>query len=110
MQRIYVQTSELACVFAREGQTKVAQEQQRYIPTLNLQHAIMRWCSTTLEILMCGSDGAIIAPQILHIKPGRLSIITGTLYKDMKLKPDVLKEYAKEVHLLSIGIGLIRYC
>ena len=43
------------------------------------------------------ADGAVLMPQILHTKPNQLCIISGTLYKEMPLKPDVLKEYAKEV-------------
>jgi DNA polymerase delta subunit 2 len=33
----------------------------------------------------------------LDIKQDQKCVIVGTLYKDMKLKPSILKEYAREV-------------
>jgi hypothetical protein len=45
------------------------------------------------------SDGstATVAQRILDMQVGNLSIVVGTLFKVMALKPNVLEQYAKEV-------------
>ena len=45
---------------------------------------------------------AVIAERILDLHVGRRSVIVGTLFKEMALKPNVLEQYAKEVRVVSV--------
>lgn len=53
-----------------------------------------------LELTVCISF--LFSPAvktILGLEEGKECIIVGTIYKHMKLKPSILDEYSKEVHL-----------
>jgi hypothetical protein len=41
----------------------------------------------------------VICQKIIELKKDRLSLVAGTVYKDMRLKPCILDEYTK-VHLI----------
>ncbi|EFA84825.1 DNA polymerase delta subunit 2 [Heterostelium album PN500] len=46
--------------------------------------------------------------KILHLKPGEECILIGTLYKEMPLKPNILKQYAQDKSsLIDVGDLLI---
>jgi DNA polymerase delta subunit 2 len=40
---------------------------------------------------------ATLATRILQLTHGAKFIVTGTLFKDMRLKPNILQEYTREV-------------
>lgn len=46
--------------------------------------------------LVCIFSLDIIVDKILHTKLGEHCILIGTLFKEMPLKPSVLKEYSEE--------------
>ncbi|EGG20547.1 DNA polymerase delta subunit 2 [Cavenderia fasciculata] len=42
--------------------------------------------------------------KILHVKPGDEGILVGTLYKEMPLKPNILKQYAENRAILPLPV------
>ncbi len=40
-----------------------------------------------------------IAKRVVNLNEGEEALAIGTLYKDMKLKPNILLEYTKEVRI-----------
>lgn len=46
-----------------------------------------------------GQTGAPVIDSLMAVEPGKRCIVLGTLYKEMKLKPNILDEFqAREVH------------
>jgi len=48
-----------------------------------------------------GSTHVDIAKRIMYLTQGVTNVVVGTLYKDMKLKPNILLEYTKERYIDS---------
>eukprot|EP01089_Gocevia_fonbrunei_P001663 TRINITY_DN1154_c0_g1_i1.p1 TRINITY_DN1154_c0_g1~~TRINITY_DN1154_c0_g1_i1.p1 ORF type:complete len:441 (-),score=82.13 TRINITY_DN1154_c0_g1_i1:25-1347(-) len=73
---------------------------QQYAPLYS--HRLIRMKSQLLEKAIrhwrddVHDEPPIKVKRILEIKSGKLSIVAGTLYKEMPLRPNILESYAKE--------------
>jgi len=56
----------------------------------------------TVEQRWCVEEGLPIVDRILQLGVGTKCVVTGTLFKEMPLRPNILESYAKEVRNLEV--------